>query len=62
MSNQEREDQIASVMGQGLNPKDSIADYGDNEVTDHNADEEAIAYERIDIDGKSRGLIIYPLK
>jgi len=58
---QQREDRIASAMGQGLNPKDSIDDYGDDEETDHNRNEEAVAYERIDMDDNSKGLIIYPL-
>jgi len=56
---QQREDRIASAMGQGLNPKDSIDDYGDHEETDHNADETARAFENTDVDDDSRDYVVY---
>lgn len=54
-----REDQVASCFGQGINPKDAIDGYGDDE-SDHNADETARAFENTDVDDNSRDLIIYP--
>jgi len=59
MSDPKREDQIASCFGQGINPKDAVDDYPLLEG-DHNADEDAQAFEHIDLDDDSKDYIVYP--
>jgi len=55
---EERENQVASCFGQGIDPKDAIDGYGDDE-TDHNADETARAFENTDVDDDSRDYVVY---
>jgi hypothetical protein len=60
-ANEEREDQIASCFGQGINPKENITagnEYGDDEA-DHNANENAVFEEMNDLDDNSKEYGLY---
>jgi hypothetical protein len=56
--NRDREDKVASCFGQGIDPHESVEDYGDLD-DDYNANEQAQSFEHTEIDDNTRDYVIY---
>lgn len=60
MADPKREDQIASCFGQGIDPKDAVADYGQLDG-DHSPEEVVLSFWRAEQhEAEEKEIIIYP--